>query len=58
MYIIFSMIVEEETEIKGKVQFILKWLKEHAKNKLAGVHACREDRRLKFTNEKLARTGR
>jgi hypothetical protein len=58
VYIIFSMILEDETEIKGKIGFILKWLKEHAKNKLAGVHACREDRRLKFTNEKLARTSR
>jgi hypothetical protein len=49
------LILEDETEIKGKVSFIHKWVKEHAKNKLAGVHATREDRRLKFTNEKLAR---
>lgn len=58
MYIVFSLTIEDETDIKGKVGFVIKWLKEHAKNKLAGVHACREDRRLKFTNEKLARTSR
>ena len=56
MYIIFSLILEDGVDTKSKVQFIHKWLKEHAKNKLAGVHACREDRRLKFTNEKLAKS--
>lgn len=48
------MILEDETEIKQKAGFIIKWMKEHAKDKLAGVHATREDRRLKFTNERLA----
>lgn len=55
MYIVFSLILEEETDIRGKVQFIHKWLREHSRNKLAGAHACREDRRLKFTNEKLGK---
>jgi len=55
MYIVFSLIIEDESEVKGKVSFILKWLREHAKNKLAGVHACKEDKRVKYTNEKLAR---
>ena len=56
MYIVFSMTLEDETPLKQKVQFVHKWLSEHSKNKLAGVHATREDRRLKFTNEKLAKT--
>eukprot|EP00347_Sterkiella_histriomuscorum_P019932 403339751 len=48
-----SMILEDEADILQKVKFIVKWLKEHARNKLAGQHANREDRRLKFTNERL-----
>lgn len=55
MYIVFSLILESSTEIKTKVGFISKWLKEHSKDKLAGVHATTEDRRLKFTNAKLSR---
>eukprot|EP00347_Sterkiella_histriomuscorum_P024044 403332499 len=53
IYILFSMILEDEADILQKVKFIVKWLKEHARNKLAGQHANREDRRLKFTNERL-----
>jgi hypothetical protein len=55
VYIIFSLILEEATEISAKVKFVLKWLKEHAKDKLAGEHANKEDRRLKFTNNRLSR---
>lgn len=55
MYILFSTTLEEETEIKSKVAFIIKWIKEHAKDKLAGTHATREHFRLKYTNEFLAR---
>ena len=55
LYIVFSLVLEEETEIGRKSEFMVKWVREQAKNKLAGVHACREDRRIKFTNEKLMR---
>jgi hypothetical protein len=55
MYIVFSLILDQTTDIKTKVGFITRWLKEHHKDKLAGVHATTEDRRLKFTNAKLSR---
>ena len=51
---VFSMMLEESTDLKSKVAFIGRWLKEHAKDKMAGTHANNEDRRLKYTNERLA----
>ena len=51
----FSLILDETADNKTKVGFIIKWLKEHSKDKMAGVHATTEDRRLKLTNEKLSR---
>lgn len=56
IYILFSITLDDDTEIKNKTHFIIKWLKEHAKDKLAGTHACREDFRLKYTNSFLAKT--
>ena len=34
---------------------MLKWLKEHSKDKLAGTHANKEDFRIKYTNDRLAK---
>lgn len=59
LYIIFSLILDDKEEdqqehLKNKVNFIVRWVREHAKNKLASSHATNEDKRLKYTNEKLA----
>lgn len=55
LYILFSIILEEDTNIKNKANFIIKWVREHSSEKLAGVHANREDFRIKYMNEVLSR---
>lgn len=50
LYIVFSLILEDETDIKSKVNFINKWLREHSKDKMVAMHANREDTRIKYTN--------
>lgn len=55
IYILFSVALDDESDLKTKVAFIIRWIKEHAKDKLAGTHANKEDFRLKYTNEVLSR---
>ena len=55
LYILFSTTLEEETDLKSKTVFIIRWLREHSKEKLAATHACREDFRVKVTNKFLSK---
>ena len=54
IYILVSVALESSWSIQQKADFMLKWIQEHAKEKLAGTHSCKEDMRIKHSNAKFA----
>jgi hypothetical protein len=51
IYLLFSITLEEDTPVKDKTNFVIKWMKRHSKYKLAVVHSNNEDARLKYMNK-------
>jgi hypothetical protein len=53
--VLFSLSLESSSESKIRVYFILKWLKNHCKDKTRDLMNCQEDLRIRATNSFLAK---
>lgn len=54
LYILFSVTIADEDDTKSKVLFLLKWVREHAKEKVSATHVRKEENRL-MMQQKLYR---
>jgi hypothetical protein len=55
LFVLFSLSLESSSESKIRVYFILKWLKNHCKDKTRDLMNCQEDLRIRATNSFLAK---
>ncbi|CDW85455.1 UNKNOWN [Stylonychia lemnae] len=51
MYILFSLTLEDDTITKQKVQFIVKWLRDHSKDRVISLHAKMAEQRTLHANQ-------